>query len=87
MKYLIIGVLLLTGCDDSKICYPSPIIGVEDECHTEAEWKVISDLNWTGIACMEKETKGAAYGDKKYKKALKTCNLKESATYTTKDLK
>ena len=87
MKYLLPLLLLLVGCDDSKICYPSPLIGVEDTCHTQAEWEIIFRDNWAGIACMEKETKGAAYGDKQYQKALKTCNLRESIPYSIKDIK
>ena len=84
---LLFALFVLVGCDDSKICYPSPIIGEEDTCHTYAEWKVISYQNWAGIACMERETVGAAYGDKKYQKALKTCGLREGPSYSMEQIK
>lgn len=86
-KYVLLLSLFTLGCSDGKICYPSPIIGQEDMCHTEAEWKVISDQNLKDIACMEKEIKGARYGDKKYQNALKKCNFQESESYTTNQIK
>ncbi len=87
MKKLLILFLLILGCSNEKICYPSPVIGQEDMCHTKAEWKVISDENWSAINCMNRDDKGNGLTEKQYNLALKRCNLKFDKWYTNEKIK
>jgi hypothetical protein len=44
----------LVGCSDKTCSYEFPT-----ECHTEVEWKKISDDNWKGVECMNKQLRSS----------------------------